>query len=320
MARWSRCLLVAALALLAAGPAGCGLVNRTLGREGPCQVTGYDVLAVPGEMVQVKARLCVGDFLDDPPGVAVRFQRDGRTVAEVLTDHEGYAAFAFTPEAPGDYVFTASPASAAPGDPPAVAQVLVTCRRPDAPLLVVDLDKTVVASGFKSVLWGEPTPMPGSQGALARLDRDFTVVYLTFRVDYLGPKTRAWLSRHDYPGGPVLLAGVRSLTGDSGTYKSAVLEELRQRFRGPAAGIGDKPSDMAAYAAHGVRPVLMLPLGPAADAHRLLRAADSLRDVADAVQVVTDWSQAEAAVSGRASYPCREVERQWRDRAAALRS
>ena len=211
---------VLALALLASASAGCGLVGHILGKDCLYQVNGYDVVTVPGETIQVRARIAAGDFLDDPPGVPIRFERDGRTVAQVPTDDEGYAAFAFTPDAPGDYVFTASLAPGVTPDPPPPAQVLVTCRDAAAPLLIVDLDKTVVASGFKTVLWGEPEPMPDSQDVLARLGQDFTVVYLTFRVDYLGPKTRDWLCRHDYPCGPVLLANVRSLTGTSGTYKS----------------------------------------------------------------------------------------------------
>jgi hypothetical protein len=184
----------------------------------------------------------------------------------------------------------------------------VTCREAKAPLLIVDIDKTLVASGIKSVLWGTPRVMPGSREAMQRLAKDFTVIYLTHRVDYMGEKTKAWLKAAGYPRGPVLLADVRELLERSGAYKNATLEELRHRFTGRAVGVGDKPSDAAAYTANGVQAFLLVDVPPDASPSDLSRLADSLQSLPEDVQVVTGWNQVEQALAGKASYTRPQVQ------------
>jgi hypothetical protein len=313
--------LLGGLVCLCLATTGCGLANMIWGKDGRYLLNGSDVLAVPGHPVAVTVRLQGGDFLLDKPGVAVRFARDGKVVADVVTDDEGYATICFTPPAPGDYVFTASvvPEALSPAPPP--AEILVSCRPAAAPLLFIDLDKTIVDAGFKQVLVGNPEPMRLSQDVLGRLAADYTVVYLTYRLDYLGPKTKAWLAEKAYPRGPVLMADFREVVGGtSGAYKSEVLQDLRLWFTGRAFGVGDKISDVQAYAAHDIEPLLLLRIDEPADAAGLKKKAASLQPLPDSVQVVADWSQIESAVAGRATYPCRAVQRQWREKAAALRA
>jgi hypothetical protein len=311
-------VLLAAACLAAAG-AGCGLVETILGTESGYLFLGYDTLALPGEKVPVKVRLESGELLRDRPGVAIHFSCDKCLNRLAVTDGEGYAVLPFTPPAPGDYEVTASvflgPMVEPPPEP---VRVLVACRTADAPMAVVDLDKTLVASGFKTVLVGDPQPMPGSQEAMARLAREFTPVYLTHRLDYLGPKTKAWLQANGYPRGPVLLADVRAVFERSGTFKSAVLAGLRRRFHGRAIGIGDKVSDALAYTSNGLEAFLLLRVPPGADASVLRDMAASLARLPDSVQVVEKWDQIEQAVAGRAAYPRVRVQADLRRRADVL--
>jgi hypothetical protein len=292
-----RLVCAAAILWLSTCAAGCGLEKLVLGTDSDYLFIGYDTLALPGEEVAVKVRLQSGGFLRDRAAVIVRFVCEGFLDCREVTDNEGFATTRFRPPSPGDYLVTATVEGDLLNPPPAApATILVACRTADAPLAVVDLDKTLVASGFKTVLVGQPQPMPGSRDVMARLARDFTPVYLTHRVDYLGPKSQAWLKGQGYPRGPLLLADVRNLLESSGSFKSEVLQGLRQRFRGRAIGIGDKPSDAQAYAHNGLEALLLLTVPRKADAGDLRALARSLADLPEGVQVVTSWPEIERAV------------------------
>lgn len=280
--------------------AGCSLMRTVFGEENGYLFAGYDAVAVAGEEVDVKVRLQSGGLLKDRPDVPVRFHLGQGVLGDMLTDDEGYAAFRFRPPAPGDYVVTAEalPQAGRP-QPPGPAQVLVACREPNAPLIIVDLDKTLVASGTRAVLVGDPAPMPHSVEVMNRLAACFTPVYLTHRVDYFGPKSKAWLRDHGYPRGPVLLAEAREFLKGSREFKTATLERLRRRFKGRIIGVGDKVSDARAYCANGIDAFLLVRAHEGADAQRRRDLASLRRRLPPGVQVVSDWREIEQAIMGR---------------------
>ena len=299
--------------------AGCGLEHTIFGTQGSYLLTANDTLALPGEQVALKARLERGSFLRDKPGVPLRFYCEGLLNCRAVTDEEGNAAVPFRPAAPGDYLVTVSVEPAilekAPPDP---VTLLVACREADAPLAIVDLDKTLVASGFKSVLVGDPRPMVQSLPVMKRLEKDFTIIYLTHRADVLGPKTKAWLRDFGYPRGPLLSASIREALQHSESYKTAVLEGLRRRFCGRAIGIGDKVSDALAYERSGMEPYLLLNIPSHADAHEFRRLADSLQPLPETAQVVTNWNEIEQVLFGGRSHPRAAVQAELRRRADEL--
>ncbi|MCX5683186.1 MAG: hypothetical protein NT049_05815 [Planctomycetota bacterium] len=292
-----RGVCAAALACLAACMAGCGLEHLIFGIQGNYLLTAMDTLALPGEQVTLKVRLESGGFLRDQPGIPLLFQCKGMPDYRAVTDSEGNATIPFKPAAPGDYLVTVS---VEPGvlknTPPEPVTLLVTCRKADAPLAIVDLDKTLVASGFKAVLVGDPKPMPQSLEVMSRIAKDYTVIYLTHRAEFLGHKSKAWLHDYGYPQGPMLLADTHEMFEKSGPYKSAVLETLRQRFRGRAIGIGDQISDVLAYKQNGIEPIMIITVPPETNAGDLRKLADSLQEVPETVQVVTCWSEIERFV------------------------
>ena len=307
---------VAVLIAVAACMAGCGLEHLIFGTQGSYLLTANDTLALPGEQVALKARLERGSFLRDKPGVPLRFYCEGLLNCRAVTDEEGNAAVPFRPAAPGDYLVTVSVEPAilekAPPDP---VTLLVACREADAPLAIVDLDKTLVASGFKSVLVGDPRPMVQSLPVMKRLEKDFTIIYLTHRAEFLGTKSKAWLHDYGYPRGPLLLADTHELFERSGSYKAAVLEGLRQRFRGRAIGIGDKASDALAYRQNGIDPFLLLSVPADAGAGDLRKLADSLDAVPESIQVVTGWNEIERALYGGQPRPRPAAQAELRQRA-----
>jgi len=298
---------------------GCGSQAILLGTQGEDVFITYDALALPGEEVELRTRIQVGELLRPQPGCVVRFLRDGKLYKAAVSDDNGVAAVTFSADRPGTYRFTAelSP-SGFPDAPPPPQQLLVACRRSDEPALIVDLDKTLVASGFRQVLLGEPEPMPRSPEVMRRLAEDYFVIYLTHRPDYFGPKSKAWLRKHNYPEGPVLLADIGGFLGGSGDFKTQAIRQLRRRFNNIAIGIGDKISDAAAYHSNGMRAFLILQTPAAATPQRLRRISQSLEALPEGVQVVRSWAQIAEAVFHNASYPRSEAQRELLETADAL--
>lgn len=298
---------------------GCGAQGIFLGGSGSYLLTARDVLTVPGRPVDLHAELRAGDLLAEVPGVVVLFNREGHLYRAAETNAEGQALVQFAPAEPGNYRFEAdvSPVGL-PGDPPAPQPLLVACRTPDTPLAVVDMDKTIVAEGFQSVLLGDPAPMADSPRVLHRLAEDRVICYLTHRPEFFGPKSKAWLVRYGFPPGPVLLAGTSEFLRGSGAFKAERLAELREMFENVEIGIGDKISDAQAYHENGMRAFLIIhpPDPPTREGLQML--IDDLDSLSADVQVVTDWSQIERVLYGGASYPRPDAQDMLREKLAAL--
>jgi len=294
---------VAAIGLACLLLGGCGGQTALLGTTGSYVLTGMDALTPPGTEVDLRAQLRQGDFLQGAPGQPLRFRLDGRLYKAVETDQDGTAYAAFTPPAPGNYRFAVEVVPVGlPGDPPDPTEIVVACRSPDAPLVIVDMDKTIVATGFQTVLFGSPRPMERSQEVLSRLAQDHTIVYLTHRPDLFGLKSKRWLRDNQYPPGPVLLSTIGGFLKGSGAFKSGMLEQIRRQFTNVRIGIGDKISDAQTYHEHHMRSILIVEI-PKADAPQPLEALAAELDQLDpAVQVVAHWSQVGEILDGRGDY------------------
>ena len=228
--------------------AGCGAESILIGTNEGFVLIAMDGLALPGEEIPLQARLEGGDMLQPQSGFVVRFYREGKLFKATETDDDGLASVSFTPEEPGDYMFTVDVAPYGMKEsPPDVQEILITCCRSDDPVVVVDMDKTLVASGFHTVLIGDPAPAAYSQEVMQRLAGSHAIVYLTHRPDYFGVKSKKWLADNKYPEGPVLLSSLSGFLKGSGAYKSEKLRQMREKFKRIETGIGDKISDVMAY-------------------------------------------------------------------------
>jgi hypothetical protein len=305
---------IVCLALLAA--AGCGASDRTLGAVHGELLCGYDVLALPNETVEVRVQLLAGSFLSDQKNRPVRFLRDGKVVKETRTDNEGHASMVFQPTGRGNTLFQAEAPAATPLGLPARADILVACRRADDPMCVVDLDKTLVDSGFEEVLLGDPDPMPGSAEVMAKLARQFTIVYLTHRPEPFEPKTKAWLRGKKLPEGPVLCSTGRQFVRGSEHYKSNVLAELTGRFRAIRFGVGEKESDAQAYHENGLRAILLVIA--AKDPRHLREQAEGLKSLPANADAVAGWPEVGKAILGGARFPAETMQLALRGQADRL--
>jgi hypothetical protein len=106
-------------------------------------------------------------------------------------------------------------------------------------------------------------PLLGSREALDELSQSMQILYLTARDHIFSRKTKLWLRAAEFPEAPVYLRkGTRFWSASPQEHKIERLKEVRARFPNIRWGVGDKPGDVAAYIAHGIRPILIAPARP----------------------------------------------------------
>ncbi|HWO20428.1 MAG TPA: hypothetical protein VNO30_16780 [Kofleriaceae bacterium] len=123
--------------------------------------------------------------------------------------------------------------------------------------VVSDIDGTLTESEdaiFNTVLFGDDIAhQPHAPRALADVAAGRLIIYVTSRGDQYTEVTRRWLALHGFPRGPLRLA--RSTITQPGAktvaFKTGVLRALRIPV---AVGIGNRASDVAAYANAGLSP------------------------------------------------------------------
>jgi len=127
-----------------------------------------------------------------------------------------------------------------------------------AQVLVSDIDGTLTASEtsfIKAVLIGSHVDaQPGAAAALTlAAAQGYQIVYMTARGDRFTDATRYWLASHGFPRGPVRLASSLIVKPGASTvaYKRHALRDL-EGFT--IRALGNRSSDVAAYAAAGVPP------------------------------------------------------------------
>ncbi len=163
-----------------------------------------------------------------------------------------------------------------PGDHTAF-RFLAFVARPGESAIVTDIDGTVTASEaaiINTVLFGDDIGhRANAPRALA--ESGHPVIYMSSRGDQLTTLTREWLRDHGFPLGPLRLArsGITRPGPATVRFKAAALEALSVPI---TAGIGNRASDVEAYAQKGIpanRIFVKLPefqseLAPLLAAHR----------------------------------------------------
>jgi hypothetical protein len=184
-------------------------------------------------------------------------------------------------------------------------RVVVSCREPNTPLCVVDIDNTLTdpnSTGVRQVVEDSP-PMPGAPAAMARLAEKCAVVYLTHRPDYLCKITREWLDKNHLPPGVILAARRGQILQGNEELKARLLAEFRRQFAGPGVGIGDRASDTQAYASAGLRPFLIVPDHTLTDARAVRVALEQVAKLPPSAEVVRSWAEFEQAVLDGPTFP-----------------
>ena len=262
----------------------------------------YDTLAYPGESVDLIARVVSVKKLGYVKGASVEFLLGEQSLGKADTDKEGMAKISWTPPQAGDYHITAKITAVEDDEFEKLLEIeptplLVAARTKDTRFVVIDLDHTVVASGFFRVLFAQAEPMPDAADMIAQLRKDYSIVYLTHRPHLLTIKSKSWLADNGFAAGPLLVSTLTQAIGDSGKFKTDRLKSLRQQFPGVAIGIGDKLSDTKAYVDNGLGAYLIPNYDRDGDDEKDLRKlAGQIRRLDKKVQVVDSWDEIRAGI------------------------
>jgi len=185
-------------------------------------------------------------------GVTVDFAVAGKNAGTATTDEHGQAVVECTlPDEPIESFTAMLPQPSGMR----IASGRFFTWSPDRCAIAVDIDDTICATDrdhlyFKAA--DDSEPIAGSRQVLDDLARDFEIVYVTARPQFLSDKTRAWLAAHDFPQAPLLTArGWRAALRQE-RYKRRALARLRRQLPNLLIGIGDKALDARAYAANSM--------------------------------------------------------------------
>ena len=299
------------------------LSKVTLSAEHGALFYAFDALACPGQTVDLTARLLSVKEHEPLDGAEIEFLKADRPVGRAVTDEDGYARVSWKVPKVGDYVFTAKVVKVPRSKykpmlqcPP--ASLLVAARKRKTKFIVIDLDHTVVASGFFRVLFGGAKPMPDAATTIRELAKKHGIIYLTHRPDLLMVKSKNWLEAHNFPRAPLLVSKLRQAFGDSGKFKTTRIKALRKRFPYIRVGIGDKLSDAQAYVANGLRAYLIPHYDPD-DPKEMEKMAGEILRLDNRVQVVDGWKDIRAGILRGKRFPPKAYARRLRQRAKQLR-
>lgn len=192
------------------------------------------------------------------PDVPVEFYRDGDLLGSALTDDRGCATIDCDgPAKPWRYC-----ALAALPDGDLEAQGVVWHLPADRPVVVIDMDETLLQSRYLSMLFWiqDPSPpMAYAQEAVTAMSRDYQIIYISTRARLFRDMTRAWLEKHDFPPAPIVHACDFSAVFDQRQAKVEMVRSLKQRGVRIVAGVGDKELDEFAYDANGIPAIIIRP-------------------------------------------------------------
>ncbi|NIA21858.1 MAG: hypothetical protein GWP05_07830 [Anaerolineaceae bacterium] len=286
-----------------------GLLGQVLGKAPPT-LNVADALIQPGQTARIVIKLGRGfgrATVKSYPAVKVSItDAGGNEVFSERTDQGGRMTFERKFRKAGNYFFRARVEKKI--DDKTVTPVLfcVYVRPKESALVICDLDRTLVQSGFERVLAGLARPFDHAGDVLWRLvkERQMTVIYLTQRPDFFDASSRMWLRRNEFPPGPLFTSDLKGLIGGSGSFKAGQIARLKQKFPNLRLAIGDKYSDIAAYAENKVPSILIPHIKWSKDKRKywqkLLR---NMKGIRGDVPVCRNWFEIEEAIFKKTRFP-----------------
>ncbi len=149
----------------------------------------------------------------------------------------------------------------------ACARAALSRPPPSLPCLVLDLDETLlyrrgVLDRVALYAWrtaGVGVPYAQALPSLHALSSAYSLVAVTARYALAEANTARWLAAQGLPGLPVVYAaGVHAGDASRGAFKAGAIRHLRAAGWAPVAGVGDRPSDLEAYASEGLQALMVV--------------------------------------------------------------
>lgn len=229
-------------------------------------LAGEDVLAQPGETVEVKARLQQRNLpifkdiekvpihfrlIASPPGAEVTLEE------QKITDDEGAASVFLPVPREGTYkievLYSGSRQFESKDD-----VITILAVGPKKPVAVFDLDYTLTKHNWIN----QPkTIEPYDQDTVRvvnEISKKYAVVYLSGRPQPVHRASRRWLEMNGFPDGPILLwypSKFRWL--ETNRYKKDILQSLHDKGFNLVLGVGDRKADAKIYNQVGMRAIVL---------------------------------------------------------------
>jgi hypothetical protein len=215
----------------------------------------------PGSRVQLRAYLEQRSVLSTVgwvSGVPVEFRSGGRLLGTAVSDKQGRAVL---PCDSGSQHWQFSARANLPvGE--LTSQGTVYVWPADQPVIVIDLDETLLQSRYVSmILWLQDPSPPAEQAreTVRRLSEHCGIIYLSTRARLFRNMTQEWLAGHDFPPGPIVHTDDISAVFDQRQAKYDMVAELQRRGIRIVAGIGDKSADELAFDDCGLLTIIVRP-------------------------------------------------------------
>jgi hypothetical protein len=231
-------------------------LSHLIARLGPSNHRGIDVIALDGDKVQrIAGKLAYSRVDKDLEGEDVEvfacIDQAWRSVGTARTDEHG--RFAMTLEGSTRLPLGMRDLYVASLGDATGAWFAGYVAAHGTGVVVTDIDGTITSSEnaiVKQVVAGSDVePRPHAADALASVA--FPIVYVTSRGDVFTELTRRWLERHNFPRGLLRMsAETFAKPGNASIeHKTATLRALAVPI---VAGIGNRSTDITAYASAGV--------------------------------------------------------------------
>ncbi len=238
-----RTRLIIVTALLSA--AGCGAPH--LGGSDAFRMEG-----VPSLLTAYTERTGLTGGWNVVEGVEVTFLINGKQVASVVTDGDGYAGAKVTLPADVKH-FTAQ----ATIDGKQLQHEGVVHQWPrNRTIIVCDIDGTISWTDFERLYLDKSNvgtkPIDQAVETLQELSGRFNIAYLSARPRILMGLTKEWLDEHGFPPGPLLTASSIDEGIHAERFKEKTIREHKKSAPYILIGIGNLDSDAEAYAANGL--------------------------------------------------------------------
>jgi hypothetical protein len=240
---------------------GCVAVLLGLSGCGPLVLSVDDAVATSAGPVRLAAYLGrehVFGLRSEIEHGTVTFFVNGRQVGENTVDDEGRAVVTAADLAGEPRAFLAR---ARAGGKVLEASGRIFYWPANRVGLAVDIDHTISQTDYRRLIVKERVavspPIPGARETLNELADKYNILYLTGRPRFLIEKTRGWLEHYSFPPGPVMAAPRFRDALLQLRFKQRTLHGLREQWPDLLIGIGNRTSDIEAYASNQMLPVIV---------------------------------------------------------------
>jgi hypothetical protein len=226
-----------------------------------------DVLVQVGQEARVNARLGLKEFFRlglSFRGSAIRFFVDDEETGDARVGWDGAATATFTARQEREYRVLASCLNAQ-GREVASASATIFARVTERAAIILDVDGTLShSSAFAATFRSNRkiSPLENAAQVTRKLAKRYDLIYVTGRKRSLGGKTVRWLGENGFPRAPAYFSPLFARMFHHQRFKTRLIGELKRSWKNIAIGIGDRDADARAYAANGLRAILIRESGP----------------------------------------------------------